>query len=145
MGLLDIFNRTRKPQPPYDMLTDEQRFALYFLLDYFGNQVGGYNYIDASNYLEKAAWYIGLTKRQIAELESQYQDFEKIVAIVRTITNRQALEYMVSNTYNLRILIRDPETRERMIKVYNSLWSRLGFSPNEIYYLIHKYMYRTDI
>lgn len=31
---MGLFNRTRKPLPPYDTLAAEQRYALYFQLEY---------------------------------------------------------------------------------------------------------------
>ena len=72
MGLFDIFKSKPKPQPPYDALTQEQRYALYFLLDYYGYKATDrqWNYIkqDAYNYLEKATWYFGLTKKEVQEL-----------------------------------------------------------------------------
>ena len=52
MGLFDFFKSKPKPQPPYDALTQEQRYALYFLLDYYGYKATDrqWNYIKQDVY-----------------------------------------------------------------------------------------------
>ena len=149
MGLFDIFKSKPKPQPPYDALTQEQRYALYFLLDYYGYKATyrQCNYIkqDAYNYLEKATWYFGLTKKEVQELKPLYKDFEKITGIVKTINNKQALDYMANNCYNLIILIEDFDKRKAIGNQFYDLWAELGYSYEDVRTLINKYMYRTDI
>lgn len=155
MGILNIlfgigtFSRLPKPQPPYDSLSEKQRFGLYFLLDYYGYNAtdSEWNYIkeDAYNYLEKATWYLGITKKQIQEFKPQYTNLEKIVEIVKTINNKQALEYMASNCYNLIILIEDFEKRKKIGNQFYDLWAELGYSYDNVRSLIYKYRYRTDI
>lgn len=36
---MGIFNRNKKPLPPYDTLAIEYRYALYFLLEYLTHAV----------------------------------------------------------------------------------------------------------
>lgn len=149
MGLFDIFKSQPKPQPPYDKLTEEQRCGLYFLLDYLGYKATDrqWNYIkqDAYNYLEKATWYLGLTKKKVQELKPRYSNYEKIAEIVKTINNKQALDYMASNCYNLIILIEDFDKRKTIGNQFYDLWAELGYSYEDVRILINKYMYRTDI
>ena len=81
MGLFDIFKSKPKPQPPYDALTQEQRYALYFLLDYYGYKATDrqWNYIkqDAYNYLEKGI--IPETNKQIfKELDYCFKKYKLI-------------------------------------------------------------------
>ena len=80
---MGLFSRTRKPFPPYDTLQAEQRYALYFLLEYLTTR--GTIPLDemgwALQYLDKAAIYFGMTKRQIEEFKPFYNTYEKIVHI----------------------------------------------------------------
>ena len=54
---MGLFSRTRKPIPPYDTLEVEQRYALYFLLEYLTEQgsIPLHELSWALQYLEKAA------------------------------------------------------------------------------------------
>lgn len=149
MGLFDVFTRKPKAQPPYDVLTEEQRYGLYFLLDYFGTYATEkpWDFIkqDAFNYLEKAAWYLGLTNQQLQEMKPNYNNYEKIARIVKGINNKLALEYMANNCYNLILMIDDYDKHKKMSDQFYSLWAELGFSREDVRFLIKKYMYRTDI
>ena len=74
-----------------------------------------------------------------------YKDFEKITGIVKTINNKQALDYMANNCYNLIILIEDFDKRKAIGNQFYDLWAELGYSYEDVRTLINKYMYRTDI
>ena len=119
------------------------------MLDYLGYKATDrqWNYIkqDAYNYLEKATWYLGLTKKKVQELKPRYSNYEKIAEIVKTINNKQALDYMASNCYNLIILIEDFDKRKTIGNQFYDLWAELGYSYEDVRILINKYMYRTDI
>ncbi|MBQ8453874.1 MAG: hypothetical protein IJ537_00815 [Bacteroidaceae bacterium] len=142
--------RGKKVQPPYDTLTDEQQLAFYFLLEYFGSYATDreWNYIkqDAANYLEKATWYLGLTKKQAIIYRPHYQNLDKIVFILKSIKgNKQAFDFMVNNTYNL-ILLSEGNKRDEIGQIYYNLWENIfGYSRDEIILIHDKYMYRTDI
>ena len=90
---MGLFNRTRKPIPPYDTLEPEQRYALYFLLEHLTKRgVPMQEMSWALQYLEKAAIYFGITKRQINDLKPFYNTYEKITSYLKQIKNRQILE-----------------------------------------------------
>ena len=81
---MGLFSRTRKPIPPYDTLEAEQRYALYFLLEYLTTKgVPLHEMSWALQYLEKAAIYFGMTKRQIEELKPFYNTYEKITSYIK--------------------------------------------------------------
>lgn len=152
----NVANQSSKPvkcnnkvHPPYDTLTEEQQLALYYLLEYFAGYATDpewdYIKIDAANYLEKATRYFGLTKQQAVLYRTQYQDINKIIEILKHVTNKQILDYMVNNTYNLLIL----SEGDKMVEIgcfYYNLWEKeFGYSRYEIKAIQQKYMYRTDI
>ena len=142
--------RGKKAYPPYDRLTDEQQLAFYFLLEYFASYAtdSEWNYIkhDAVTYLEKATWYLGLTKKQAVFYRPHYQDINKIINILKGISNnKEAFDYMVNNSYNL-ILLAEGEKRKEIGKFYIERWqNEFGYTYEEIKIIQRKYMYRTDI
>lgn len=143
---MGLFSRTRKPIPPYDTLEAEQRYALYFLLEYLTTKgVPLHQMSWALQYLEKASIYFGMTKRQIEELKPFYNTYEKITSYIKQIKNRQILEYMISNCSNIFILMDVCDEHRRLGEQAYKLYEELGFPYNEVRYIVHKYMYRTDI
>ncbi len=142
---MGLFNRIRKPIPPYDKLEPEKRYALYFLLEYLTKAVPLNEMYWALQYLEKAANYFGITKKQIEEVRSIYNNYDKIVKYIKEIRNKQIYEYMISNCSNLFILM-DGGDEHKMLgtQAYN-LYEELGFPYEEVRYIIRKYQYRTDI
>lgn len=142
--------RGKNVQPPYDTLTDEQQLAFYFLLEFFGSYATdkNFNYIkqDAANYLEKATWYLGLTKKQAIIYRPHYQSLDKIIPILKSIKgNKPAFDFMVNNTYNL-ILLAEGDKYDKVGQIYCDLWEHtFGYSHDEIRMIHNKYMYRTDI
>ena len=76
---MGLFSRKRNPIPPYDKLEAEQRYALYFLLEHLTIKGVPLNEMSwAFQYLEKAAIYFGMTKKQIEDLKPFYNTYEKI-------------------------------------------------------------------
>jgi hypothetical protein len=148
--MLRLFKSIRKPQQPYDKLTNEQRYALYFLLELFSSFAtesdGYFLKHDAMTYLEKANWYLGLTRKEVIQHRSSYQDYNKLLKIIKSINNnKQALNYMVNNSYNL-VLLADGEKRKKVEEIYYKLWEKeLGYSHNEIRAIISIYRLRTEI
>lgn len=143
---MGLFSRTRKPIPPYDTLEAEQRYALYFLLEYTTMKgVPLHEMSWALSYLEKAAIYFGMTKRQIEELKPFYNTYEKIVPYIKQIKNRQILEYMISNCSNIFILMDASEEHKRLGEQAYKLYEELGFPYEEVRRIVNKYRYRTDI
>lgn len=143
---MGLFSRTRKPIPPYDTLEAEQRYALYFLLEYLTTKgVPLHQMSWALQYLEKASIYFGMTKRQIEELKPFYNTYEKITSYIKHINNRQILEYMISNCSNIFILMDVCDEHRRLGEQAYKLYEELGFPYDEVRYIVHKYMYRTDI
>ncbi len=143
---MGLFSRTRKPIPPYDTLEAEQRYALYFLLEYLTTKgVPLHQMSWALQYLEKASIYFGMTKRQIEELKPFYNTYEKITSSIKQIKNRQILEYMISNCSNIFILMDVCDEHRRLGEQAYKLYEELGFPYDEVRYIVHKYMYRTDI
>lgn len=144
---MGLFSRTRKPIPPYDTLQAEQRYALYFLLEYLTTR--GTIPLDemgwALQYLDKAAIYFGMTKRQIEEFKPFYNTYEKIVPYIKQIKNRQILEYMISNCSNIFILMNGGDEHKRIGEQAYKLYEELGFPYDEVRYIVNKYRYRTDI
>lgn len=143
---MGLFSRTRKPIPPYDTLEAEQWYALYFLLEYLTTKgVPLHQMSWALQYLEKASIYFGMTKRQIEELKPFYNTYEKITSYIKQIKNRQILEYMISNCSNIFILMDVCDEHRRLGEQAYKLYEELGFPYDEVRYIVHKYMYRTDI
>lgn len=143
---MGLFSRTRKPIPPYDTLDAEQRYALYFLLEYLTTKgVPLHQMSWAIQYLEKAAIYFGITKRQIEELKPFYNTYDKITSYIKQIKNRQILEYMISNCSNIFILMDVCDEHRRLGEQAYKLYEELGFPYDEVRYIVNKYMYRTDI
>ena len=143
---MGLFNRTRKPLPPYDTLATEQRYALYFQLEYLTMKgVPMHEMSWTFSYLEKAAVYFGMTKRQIEEFRPFYNSYEKIVPYIKQIKNRQILEYMISNCSNIFILMHGSEEHQRLGEEAYKLYEDLGFTYEEVRIITNKYMYRTDI
>lgn len=141
-----LFNRKRNPLPPYDTLVAEQRYALYFILEYLTIKgVPMHELSWAFSYLEKAAIYFGMTKKQIDDFRPFYNSYEKIVPYIKQIKNRQILEYMISNCFNIFVLMRGGEEHERLVEQAYKLYEELGFSYDEVRRITSKYMYRTDI
>ena len=142
---MGLFSRKRKPIPPYDMLEAEQRYALYFLLEYLTKAVPLHEMSWALQYLDKAAVYFGMTKQQIKDFKPFYNSYEKIVSHIKQIKNRQILEYMISNCSNIFILMEGDEEHKRLGAQAYKLYEELGFPYEEVRYIVNKYMYRTDI
>lgn len=143
---MGLFNRTRKPIPPYDTLEVEQRYALYFLLEYLTTKgVPLHQMSRALPYLEKAAIYFGMTKRQIEELKPFYNSYEKIISYIKQIKDRQIHEYMISNCSNIFLLMDISEEHRRLGEQAYKLYEELGFPYEDVRYIVRKYMYRTDI
>ena len=144
------FSKKLKVQPPYDTLTVDQQRALYFLLEYFSDfskmnfMFGSWEYADACNYVDKARWYLGLSKKDVEILRPSYQDIEQLYAVIKGIHNQKILDYMVSNCYNLVILARG-ENQEPAHKTLYAFWKRLGYTDGDIWAITQKYMYRTEI
>lgn len=111
---MGLFSRKRKPIPPYDKLEAEQRYALYFLLEYLTKAVPLHQMSWALDYLEKAAVYFGMTKQQTTNFKPFYNSYDKIVPYIKQIKNRQILEYMISNCSNIFLLMDDSDEHKRL-------------------------------
>lgn len=144
---MGLFSKTRKPIPPYNTLETEQRYALYFLLDYltFKGCIPISEMSWAMQYLEKAAIYFGMTKKQIEEFKPFYNTYDKIISYIKQIKNRQILEYMISNCSNIFLLMDRSENHRKLGEEAYNLYEELGFSYEEVRYIVNKYRYRTDI
>ena len=144
---MGLFSKTRKPIPPYNTLETEQRYALYFLLDYltFKGCIPIIEMSWAMQYLEKAAIYFGMTKKQIEEFKPFYNTYDKIISYIKQIKNRQILEYMISNCSNIFLLMDRSENHRKLGEEAYNLYEELGFSYEEVRYIVNKYRYRTDI
>ena len=144
---MGLFSFKRKPVPPYDKLETDKRFALYFLLEYLTTR--GVIPVDempwALSYLEKAARYFGMSKREIEEHKTYYNTYEKIVFYINQIKNRQILEYMISNCSNIFLLMDRSEEHRRLGEQAYKLYEELGFPYEEVRYIVNKYRYRVDI
>lgn len=140
-----LFSRKRNPIPPYDKLEAEQRYALYFLLDYLTKAVPLHQMSWALQYLEKAAVYYGMNKQQISDFKPFYNSYEKITTYIKQIKNRQILEFMISNCSNIFLLMDGGEEHKRLGEQAYKLYEELGFPYDEVRYIVNKYMYRTDI
>ena len=125
----------------------EQRYALYFLLEYlsFKGCIPLHEMSYALQYLDKAAIYFGMTKRQIEDLKPFYNTYEKIILYIKQIRNRQILEYMISNCSNIFLLMDRSEEHKRLGEEAYKLYEELGFPYEEVRYIVNKYRYRTDI
>ena len=144
---MGLFSRKRKPLPPYNTLVAEQRYALYFLLEYLTAQ-GCIPFLQmgsALQYLDKAAVYFGMTKQQIDELKPFYNTYDRIVSYIKQIKDRQILEYMISNCSNIFLLMEISEKHKQLGTQAYQLYEELGFAYDEVRYIVNKYMYRTDI
>ena len=137
-----------KVQPPYDKLSVVQQRALFFLLEYFSHFATDYScsYIktDAINYLEKAAWYFGLSKTEIDILRPHHQDVDELYNIIKGIKNMEVLDFMVNNCYNL-VVLAEGDNCEPARQTFYSFWRNIGYSDDEIWHITQKYMYRTEI
>ena len=142
---MGLFSRKRSPIPPYDKLEAEQRYALYFMLEYLTKAVPLHQMSWALDYLEKAALYFGMTKQQINDFKPFYNSYDKIVPYIMQIKNRQILEYMISNCSNIFLLMDGGEEHKQLGAQAYNLYEDLGFSYEEVRTIVHKYMYRTDI
>ncbi len=144
---MGIFSRKREPISPYDTLEPEQRYALYYLLEYLTTRgtIPLSEMACALQYLEKAAFYFGMTKRQIEEFKPFYNTYEKIVQYIKQIKNRQILEYMISNCSNIFILMNSSDEHKRIGEQAYKLYEELGFPYEEVRSIVNKYMYRIDI
>lgn len=143
---MGLFNRKRNPLPPYDTLGAEQRYALYFQLEYLTMKgVPMHEMSWAFSYLEKAAIYFGMTKKQINDFRPFYNTYEKIEPYIKQIKNKQILEYMISNCSNIFILMDGGEVHKQLGEQAYKLFEELGFSYDDVRMITNKYMYRTDI
>lgn len=144
---MGIFSRKKKPIPPYDTLAAEQRYALYFLLEYLTAQgcIPFHEMGYALQFLDKASVYFGITKQQIQDLKPFYNTYDKIVLYIKQIKNRQILEYMISNCSNIFMLMEINDKHKQLGEQAYQLYEELGFSYEEVRYIVNKYMYRTDI
>ena len=113
---MGLFSRKRKPIPPYDTLNAEQRYALYYLLEYLTTRgtIPLHEMSFALQYLEKAAVYFGMKKMQIEELRPFYNTYEKIIQYIKQIKDKQILEYMISNCSNIFILMDTSDEHKRL-------------------------------
>lgn len=141
---MGLFSRNKKPLPPYDSLTSEQRYALYFLLGYLTSAVPLHEMSWALQYLEKAAKYLGLSKKHIEDFRPYYNTYDKIVSYIKTINNRQVLEYMISNCSNIFILMNGSDEHRKLGEQAYKLYEGLGFPYSEVRSIVHKYQYRTE-
>lgn len=141
---MGLFSRNKNPLPPYDSLTSGQRYSLYFLLDYLTSTVPLHEMSWALQYLEKAAKYLGISKKQIEEFKPYYNTYDKIVSYIKTINNRQILEYMISNCSNIFILMNGSDEHRKMGEQAYKLYGELGFPYSEVRSIVHKYQYRTE-
>lgn len=143
---MGLFNRTRNPKSPYDTLTAEQRYALYYLLEYLTMNGVPINEMSwAYSYLEKAAIAFGMTNKQIEQFRPFYNTYEKIVSYIKQIKNRQILEYMISNCSNIFCLMHGGDEHKRLGEQAYKLYEELGFSYAEVRRITNKYMYRTEV
>ena len=142
---MGLFSRNRNPIPPYDTLSSEQRCALYFLLEYLTDAVPMHEMSWALQYLDKAAKYFGLTKKQIEEFRPYYNSYEKITSYIKEIKNRQILEYMISNCSNIFILMDGGTKHMQLGEHAYQLYEQLGFPYEEVRRIVNKYQYRTDV
>ena len=144
---MGLFCRNRKPIHPYDTLEAEQRYALYFLLEYLTMKgcIPLHEMSWALQYLEKAAIYMGMTKRQINDFKPFYNTYEKIIPYIMQIKNRQILEFMISNCSNIFLLMNGSEEHKRLGEQAYQLYKELGFQYEEVRDIVNKYKYRTDI
>ena len=144
---MGLFSRKRKPIPPYDTLNAEQRYALYYLLEYLTTRgtIPLHEMSFALQYLEKAAVYFGMKKMQIEELRPFYNTYEKIIQYIKQIKDKQILEYMISNCSNIFILMDTSDEHKRLGEQAYMFYGELGFSYEDVRYIVNKYMYRTEI
>lgn len=146
---MGLFSKKKKAHPPYDLLNVEQQRALYFLLEYFSQfaTIQYYNsdlpHPDALNYLEKALWYFGLSKKEVDLLRPYYQKIEYIFDQIRSINDQLVLDYMVNNTYNLIILAH--KNYEEATQLFYEFWSRFNYTKSAINLITKKYMFRIEI
>lgn len=142
---MGLFSRNRNPIPPYDRLVAEQRYALYYLLDYLTKAVPLHEMSWALQYLDKASKYFGMTKKQIEEFRPFYNSYEKITSHIKGINDRQILEYMISNCSNIFILMDGGDEHKQLGTQAYEFYEQLGFPYEEVRRIVNKYQYRTDI
>ena len=129
---MGLFNRTISPKPPYDTLVAEQRYALYFLLESFTKYMDINRASIAFEYLGKAAKKLGMTDKQIKEIRPDFNTFEKISPYIQRISNRQILEYMISNCSSMFNLMEISEARTEFGNKVYDLYYNLGYTQDDI-------------
>ena len=142
---MGLFSRNRNPIPPYDKLEADKRYALYFLLEYLTKGVPFEQMSWALQYLDKASKYFGMTSKQIAEFKPFYNTYDKIISYIKEIKDRQILEFMISNCSNIFILMDGGPEHKQLGEQAYKLYEELGFSYEEVRYIVNKYRYRNDI
>ena len=142
---MGLFSRNRNPIPPYDKLEADKRYALYFLLEYLTKGVPFEQMSWALQYLDKASKYFGMTSKQIDEFKPFYHTYDKIISYIKEIKDRQILEFMISNCSNIFILMDGGPEHKQLGEQAYKLYEELGFSYEEVRYIINKYRYRNDI
>lgn len=142
---MGLFNRNNKPIPPYDKLVIEHRYALYYLLEYLSKAVPLKEMAWALQYLEKAAKYFGISKKQIENVRIFYDKYDKIVTYIKEINDKQIYEYMISNCSNIFILMNSDDEHKRLGEQAYKLYNELGFPYEDVRAVVRKYQYRTDI
>lgn len=147
MSWFNWFSRELKVQPPYDTLSAEQQKALYFLLEYFGKLITNSNTVlhpDAKNFLSKAAWYLGLSKKTIEISRSNHQNVRLLYNTIRTIDNMTIIERMIGNCRSIVILSLN-YNQEQAFNAYYSFWENWGYRKDEIDNIVRNNPCRTDI
>ena len=142
---MGLFSRNRNPIPPYDKLEADKRYALYFLLEYLTKGVPFEQMSWALQYLDKASKYFGITRKQIDEFKPFYNTYDKIISYIKEIKDRQILEFMISNCSNIFILMDGGPEHKQLGEQAYKLYEELGFSYEEVRYIVNKYRYRNDI
>lgn len=142
---MGLFSRNRNPIPPYDKLEADKRYALYFLLEYLTKGVPFEQMSWALQYLDKASKYFGMTSKQIDEFKPFYNTYDKIISYIKEIKDRQILEFMISNCSNIFILMDGGPEHKQLGEQAYKLYEELGFSYEEVRYIVNKYRYRNDI
>ena len=82
---------------------------------------------------------------QIEELRPFYNTYEKIIQYIKQIKDKQILEYMISNCSNIFILMDTSDEHKRLGEQAYMFYGELGFSYEDVRYIVNKYMYRTEI
>lgn len=136
---------------PYHTISSEQRFALMYLLCYFSKFANVVIFDDlkatnpdAESYLKKAENALGVASSSISVDLNNNSELETYLSIIKTIQNKQIIDYMVNNTYNLVILAREDDFEPAHI-TYQKVWNSLGYTREERHMITQKYMYRSQI